>query len=843
MGLNYKIVIPILFILINFNIQGTAADYLSSDIVSYGTVRSEGGAFFLLWIPESLNTSRGISSLGGSRLGTLWEEERRLLAFENIIRELCTQRLIVERGNEPVLGDVLGQINLTLAELDAVMTGVESAAKGINKQYVNGRAIQGILKNKIALLGRSANIVRKHPNFAVVGMALADLQATTVLVDVVYTQCLYQALATEHAARRLSEIRSLKLFASDPVWEKALDRAEANLILMKDEDFWKGFVVAINDKRADIATGAISIGAALTGHPIAWAFAAEAGVIAEIANQEHMVQEAAVAAMFFKESKAAAKGMSTSYEIARIQDYSQAIFYHLMSQAFSTSLAIFKDFLTPGRPQGDWSDYYRELENKVLNEIEAGMAIDSRNKKNDLGQAQGLDVALIIDSSGSMKQNDPNDLRKQASSFFADMFSSNDRITIVDFDNTARVYTDGVTDKAEIRAAIERIDSDGGTNVGAGLKAAFNALSTRENGARKGALLLTDGIGDYAGEADLFRMQGWPVYTIGLMGQTNEELLNKIAVETGGLYFKARDSAALQRLFGLISNRFVNQVLVSFTKGIVKSGQTIKHTFEVDRSIVNLMVSLFWPGSDLDLTIKDPTGKIYTPSIREKTYEFSEIKNPLSGRWDLEVKGVAVSPEGEPYDVSVSADTPVRLEEKGLDRNYRPGETLSIEVKVAANREMAGQMTVVDPNGLTTKVPGKILSDSIIFETAETTVTGDYDVEYTVTGISDHGERVARTGMRTIRFSGEPYEPDLGRVTRVEGAYITVDFGQRSGIRPGIRVSIFDALSSQTAIAEGFITEVRNNACIVELQVVRTTEPKQGFFVRFNMEDWKADKK
>ena len=48
------------------------------------------------------------------------------------------------------------------------------------------------------------------------------------------------------------------------------------------------------------------------------------------------------------------------------------------------------------------------------------------------------DIALIIDSSGSMKENDPNNLRRNAAKFFIELADPNVQITIVDFNGSAK---------------------------------------------------------------------------------------------------------------------------------------------------------------------------------------------------------------------------------------------------------------------------------------------------------------------------------------------------------------------------------------------------------------------
>ena len=48
-----------------------------------------------------------------------------------------------------------------------------------------------------------------------------------------------------------------------------------------------------------------------------------------------------------------------------------------------------------------------------------------------------LDTVVIMDSSGSMKQNDPKQLRKPAAKLFISLLDSEDRLSVVSFSSKA----------------------------------------------------------------------------------------------------------------------------------------------------------------------------------------------------------------------------------------------------------------------------------------------------------------------------------------------------------------------------------------------------------------------
>ncbi|MDR2567650.1 MAG: VWA domain-containing protein, partial [Bifidobacteriaceae bacterium] len=158
-----------------------------------------------------------------------------------------------------------------------------------------------------------------------------------------------------------------------------------------------------------------------------------------------------------------------------------------------------------------------------------------------------LEVILVLDSSGSMADNDPDRLRVEASKALIDALGENDEVGVVAFANTARWLALLSTNKAAAKASLAGVGQAGGTNLTAGMRLAITALRPHSLDEAftidRAIVLLTDGEGDYdraltreAQEADV------AVYTVGLGQATDEALLDEIATQTGGRFFLA-DSA------------------------------------------------------------------------------------------------------------------------------------------------------------------------------------------------------------------------------------------------------------------------------------------------------------
>ncbi|RYP75073.1 hypothetical protein DL770_007484 [Monosporascus sp. CRB-9-2] len=184
----------------------------------------------------------------------------------------------------------------------------------------------------------------------------------------------------------------------------------------------------------------------------------------------------------------------------------------------------------------------------------------------------GRKVAIVLDSSGSMSFNDPNDLRIVAGqSLNRQLIPGSgatgnlraDLVTVVDFDDAARViYPLG--DPAGADGVFDSIDSSGGTWIADGVDRALGELTRPGNGPtadRSGILVLTDGEDsdtdgliqqiERAGSADIRVSFGFLAPSESFF---EPDLLAAI-LRTGGTYTSFATAEAVQSfLFLVLSN-------------------------------------------------------------------------------------------------------------------------------------------------------------------------------------------------------------------------------------------------------------------------------------------------
>ena len=212
--------------------------------------------------------------------------------------------------------------------------------------------------------------------------------------------------------------------------------------------------------------------------------------------------------------------------------------------------------------------------------------------------AEGIDIVLAIDVSGSMLARDfrPDRItaaKEVAGSFIADRYG--DRIGLVVFAAEAFTQSPLTTDQGTLQTLLARIRSglidDSGTAIGNGLATAINRL--RESEAKsKVIILLTDGVNNRGQIApltagEIAEAQGIRVYTIGVgtigmapyptvdiygnpTGETvmakveiDEKILKEIAEMTGGKYFRATDKAKLKAIYDEINQLEKSKVEIS----------------------------------------------------------------------------------------------------------------------------------------------------------------------------------------------------------------------------------------------------------------------------------------
>lgn len=261
------------------------------------------------------------------------------------------------------------------------------------------------------------------------------------------------------------------------------------------------------------------------------------------------------------------------------------------------------------------------------------------------------EIQVLIDVSGSMKHNDPANLRIEASKLLINLLPNNANVSLWLFaEKTALlIHGDAISDdwKNKALAATQKIHSNGlythiedaiQTVLGQG----FNSTG------KKSLLLLTDGMVDISKDimqsADSREriLSEWipklqqrhiQVQTIALSEEADKELLQKLAFDTNGWTETAESAEQLQRLF-----------LKMMQKTAPKDALPLKgNRFSVDSGVKEFSVLAFKKAHAAPTQLQTPDHKTIGKQQKADTlawldsehYDLITVKQPQPGEWQL----------------------------------------------------------------------------------------------------------------------------------------------------------------------------------------------------------------
>ena len=283
---------------------------------------------------------------------------------------------------------------------------------------------------------------------------------------------------------------------------------------------------------------------------------------------------------------------------------------------------------------------------------------------------EGIDVILVIDTSGSMRTTDPERIALEAASLFMDMMETrHSRIGIIAFSGDLHSVVPlsplhEVATRRSIRSNVADFVYHGWTDIGMALRtAAEMLLESPEDNNSPMILLFTDGrieLAEWSERTmeDSYNDAWWavtqmediaPIYTIGLNydGSVNTGFLQEISRRTEGDSFFIEDAALLPELFHEIFashiRSSINEVSTFFTDGDSFTDVIIPipSHFVAEANIIMLSSRPL-----TDVRLFDPVGRevffddgAYTLTAANR-YSMIKILEPEMGDWLMRVRGL-----------------------------------------------------------------------------------------------------------------------------------------------------------------------------------------------------------
>ena len=197
-----------------------------------------------------------------------------------------------------------------------------------------------------------------------------------------------------------------------------------------------------------------------------------------------------------------------------------------------------------------------------------GTVVNPQGQAGAIGDpGTGLDLMLVIDTSGSMSSTGITAAKSAATAMINSLPDYTTQVGIVTFDmgaNTYRLLQDLTTNKTDLLAAVNALTAPGpATAIGDGINAATAQLTGANAiaGHAKMQVVLSDGYYNYGANpitaASAAAAAGITVHTVGVPGH-DPSLMQGIATAGGGVYTNVTDLTTLQGIFDGTGGTLVN---------------------------------------------------------------------------------------------------------------------------------------------------------------------------------------------------------------------------------------------------------------------------------------------
>ena len=280
-------------------------------------------------------------------------------------------------------------------------------------------------------------------------------------------------------------------------------------------------------------------------------------------------------------------------------------------------------------------------------------------------QLNRYNVVLVTDSSGSMKDNDPDGYRFEAIELFVSLLANGgNRVGAVVFGTGVLathdlVEVNGRTEKNSIIDTVRSQKASGWTDTGAALCKAIEMLDADADPSLPSIIiLLTDGITEMPDTErtaeslslkedalEAARDKKYQIYTISLNceNSANSSEMQQIAYATGGECREVNDASDLQSVFDVYYQMIYDTQSIQLVDETIPESGVISRDFTVvELGVEEVNVVIF--GSVDKCSLKKPDD-VYIEQqeldsfvYSAKTFTLIKIANPENGIWNLTVE-------------------------------------------------------------------------------------------------------------------------------------------------------------------------------------------------------------
>jgi len=308
------------------------------------------------------------------------------------------------------------------------------------------------------------------------------------------------------------------------------------------------------------------------------------------------------------------------------------------------------------------------------------------------------DVRILIDVSGSMKNNDPNNLRSPALRLIVGLLPDDAKSGVWTFAKYVNMLVPfrEVNDawRLEAERQSKQIHSYGlFTNIEQALNKATANQKGNDPKHRRSVILLSDGLVDVSTNADTNKISrqrilddivprlkkaNVSVHTVALSDMADHALLRSISLATDGWYEQADTADELQRVFLHLFEKAAKRDTVPLSE----------NNFKIDDSVSEMTLLVFKRDTAKEMTLLLPDQSRISAVDRpdnvrwhdEDNYDLITIDNPLSGDWQIDAD---IDPDNR-----VMVVTDLKLQTTDLPNNILIGETFDFDASLTEQSEI-----------------------------------------------------------------------------------------------------------------------------------------------------------
>lgn len=362
------------------------------------------------------------------------------------------------------------------------------------------------------------------------------------------------------------------------------------------------------------------------------------------------------------------------------------------------------------------------------------------------------DVRILIDISGSMKKNDPANLRQPALNLLISLLPEDMQSGVWTFGQWVNMLIPHGTVtklwKNNAKESVQKINSAGlYTNIEDAIRRStwdWRKMETTPN-SKRSLILLTDGLVDISTDEKqnqisrkhilqellpALQKAGITIHAIALSNDSDKNLLEQLSTATGGRFEVIETTKGLERLF---LHMFEN---VAPTDSLPLTENRVK----VDSSIKEMTFLMFREDDKKEGSVISPSGKKYTidnqqPAMswhKELHYDLVTVQQPETGYWKI---GTNIDPDNR-----VMIVTDLKLRTSDLPGILYAGDEQKLHVQLEDNG------SIIDNQDFLHFVKIKYIQESLD--------ENNNDKKWTLK-VSDNGKGIdtkAKDGIYSIRL-------------------------------------------------------------------------------------------